>query len=100
MEQNIVFNEEIPFRVRQADREERCALLRVVVLTLREGPGQLKHALRVTITEENNSELLYVLEMNEEEFQTLKMDQGIFVDFAAFPVHMVEALNSCMAEAK
>ena len=35
--------------------------------------------------------------MNEEEFQGLKDDQSILVDFSTFPAKLVELLEKCIA---
>ena len=40
---------------------------------------------RAQLTDETDPFFLYTLRITEEEFQTLKIDQSILVDFAEFP---------------
>jgi spindle assembly abnormal protein 6 len=49
------------------------------------------------LSSENNSFFLHTLEVSEEDFQSLKLEQGILVDFANFPGKIISLLERCVA---
>jgi hypothetical protein len=49
------------------------------------------------LSNEEDLFFLHSLEVSEEEFQTLKVEQGILVDFANFPGKVVGLLERCIA---
>lgn len=53
--------------------------------------------LRLSLSSEDDLLFLHTLEVNEEDFQTLKADQGILVDFGSFPQKVVSLLQKCLA---
>ena len=48
------------------------------------------------ITNELDPIFLYSLEVNEDDFQSLKVDQYLLVDFATFPYKFIELLEQCI----
>ena len=58
-------------------------------------PGALQ-TLRLSLSSEDDLLFLHTLEVNEEDFQTLKADQGILVDFTSFPQKVVSLLQKCL----
>lgn len=56
----------------------------------------LVQVLRVQITNELDPFFLYSLEVNEDDFQSLKVDQCLLVDFATFPYKFIELLEQCI----
>lgn len=48
------------------------------------------------LTDESDPFFLYTLKISEEEFQTVKADQSILVDFAEFPSKFLELLRQCL----
>ena len=48
------------------------------------------------ITNELDPIFLYSLEVNEDDFQSLKVDQCLLVDFATFPYKFIELLEQCI----
>ena len=49
--------------------------------------------LRVQITSEEDPFFLHSLEVSEEDFQTLKVEQSLLVDFSTFPSKLIELLQ-------
>lgn len=56
--------------------------------------------LRIHISSEADHFFLHTLEVSEEEFQSLKVEQGILVDFGNFPGKIISLLERCMAPAE
>ncbi len=53
--------------------------------------------LRIHLSSEEDLFLLHTLEFSEEEFQALKAEQGILVDFGNFPGKIIGLLERCIA---
>lgn len=53
--------------------------------------------LRITLSSESDLTFLHTLEVSEEDFQSLKNEQGILVDFASFPGKIISLLEKCIA---
>jgi spindle assembly abnormal protein 6 len=53
--------------------------------------------LRIHISSEDDPYFLHTLEVTEDEFQCLKADQGILVDFASFPGKLISLLERCIS---
>lgn len=51
--------------------------------------------LRIYISSETDLNFLHTLEVSEEDFQSLKLEQGILVDFASFPGKIISLLEKC-----
>jgi hypothetical protein len=53
--------------------------------------------LRIHVSSEEDPYFLHTLEVTEDEFQSLKAEQGILVDFASFPGKIISLLERCIA---
>ena len=51
--------------------------------------------LRIELTSEEELFFMHALEVTEEDFLTLKADQGILVDFLGFPEKVASLLERC-----
>jgi hypothetical protein len=60
-------------------------------------PCPCPQILRVHISSEDDPYFLHTLEVSEEEFQSLKAEQGILVDFANFPTKLISLLEKCLS---
>lgn len=56
---------------------------------------QFSQILRIHISNDEDSFFLHSLEVSEEDFQSLKNEQGILVDFASFPLKVITLLDRC-----
>ena len=59
--------------------------------------GALRQILRILLSSEEDLQFLYTLEVSEEDFQALKAEQGILVDFENFPGKVMTLLQKCAA---
>lgn len=57
----------------------------------------LLQILRVHISSDSDLYFLHSLEVSEEDFQSLKNEQGILVDFASFPGKIITLLDKCIS---
>lgn len=56
----------------------------------------LLQVLRIHVSSEEDPYFLHTLEVTEDDFQCLKADQGILVDFASFPGKIISLLERCI----
>lgn len=52
----------------------------------------------IRLTDDTDPFFLYNLVISEEDFQSLKLQQGLLVDFLAFPQKFIDLLQQCMQE--
>ncbi|XP_025053098.1 spindle assembly abnormal protein 6 homolog isoform X3 [Alligator sinensis] len=57
-----------------------------------------KRDLVVQLTDDTDPFFLYNLVISEEDFQSLKFQQGLLVDFSAFPQRFIDLLQQCIQE--
>ncbi|NWI90283.1 SAS6 protein, partial [Pitta sordida] len=57
-----------------------------------------KKDLAVRLTDDTDPFFLYNLVISEEDFQSLKSQQGLLVDFSAFPQKFIDLLQQCIEE--
>lgn len=96
----VLFEESVPVHVKQPEREEQREELQVrisLTSTRRGNHVATTRVLRVQVTNEANPFFLHSLEVDEEGFQALKVDQSILVDFGDFPARIIELLEACIA---
>lgn len=56
----------------------------------------MPQVLRIHASSEDDPYFLHTLEVTEDDFQCLKADQGILVDFASFPGKIISLLERCI----
>ncbi|MEQ2186197.1 Spindle assembly abnormal protein 6, partial [Goodea atripinnis] len=54
--------------------------------------------LLVKLTDDTDPYFLFTLPISEEDFQSLKVQQGLLIDFASFPQKFIDLLNLCSLE--
>nr|XP_046246760.1 spindle assembly abnormal protein 6 homolog [Scatophagus argus] len=93
-----LFSKVLHVNVRCRDCEERKANIRVSIeLQMTTSPGH-KRDLLVKLTDDIDPYFLFNLSMSEEDFQSLKVQQGLLIDFASFPQKFIDLLNLCYSE--
>lgn len=93
-----LFNKRLQVHVKCKDCEERRGNIRVgIELQLTTNPVH-KRDLLVRLTDDTDPYFLYNLAISEEDFQSLKVQQGLLVDFASFPQKFIDLLNQCILE--
>ncbi|CAM5146273.1 unnamed protein product [Natator depressus] len=78
--------------------EERRADVRLTVETCTSSSPIHKKELTVRITDDADPLFLYSLAIGEEDFQSLKSQQGLLIDFSAFPQKFIDLLEQCILE--
>ncbi|XP_069785193.1 spindle assembly abnormal protein 6 homolog isoform X2 [Narcine bancroftii] len=58
----------------------------------------LKQDLTIRLTDDTDPFFLFNLTISEEDFQSLKNQQGLLVEFSAFPQRFIELLDQCIRE--
>ncbi|KAK9808849.1 hypothetical protein WJX72_005003 [[Myrmecia] bisecta] len=86
----------VPVLLQQADREEQTGELTVRILSGVNRNNHNSRILRIHLSSEDDLFFLHTLEVSEEEFQSLKVEQGILVDFANFPGKIIVMLEKCI----
>ncbi|XP_022625463.1 spindle assembly abnormal protein 6 homolog [Seriola dumerili] len=95
-----LFSKVLQVNVRCRDCEERKANIRVTIeLQLTTSPVH-KRDLLVRLTDDLDPYFLFNLSISEEDFQSLKVQQGLLIDFASFPQKFIDLLNLCYSEQK
>ncbi|KAM3876236.1 spindle assembly abnormal protein 6 homolog [Diretmus argenteus] len=93
-----LFNKVLLVNVRCKDCEDRKANIRVTIeLQLTTSPIH-KRDLLVRLTDDVDPYFLFNLSISEEDFQSLKVQQGLLIDFASFPQKFIDLLNLCISE--
>uniref|UniRef100_A0A8C3P4I6 Spindle assembly abnormal protein 6 homolog n=1 Tax=Chrysemys picta bellii TaxID=8478 RepID=A0A8C3P4I6_CHRPI len=76
----------------------RRADIRLTVETCTSSSPIHKKELTVRITDDADPLFLYSVAIGEEDFQSLKSQQGLLVDFSAFPQKFIDLLEQCILE--
>eukprot|EP00898_Chlorokybus_atmophyticus_P008306 jgi/Chlat1/8477/Chrsp80S07883 len=93
---SVVFEGNVQVQVTRVGCEDRLEELTVRIAVGQSSASPNLKALRVRITNEADAFFLHTLEVGEEDFQTLKAEQSILVDFTTFPSKFVELLQLCI----
>ncbi|KAL3143105.1 hypothetical protein ABBQ38_003378 [Trebouxia sp. C0009 RCD-2024] len=86
----------LPVLVKQNDREEQTNELTVRILSGVNRNNHNSRILRIHLSSDEDLFFLHTLEVSEEEFQSLKVEQGILVDFGNFPGKVITLLQKCI----
>ncbi|XP_061095155.1 spindle assembly abnormal protein 6 homolog isoform X2 [Conger conger] len=93
-----LFNKSLQVQVKCKDCEDRRTSVRVIIELLLTTSPVHKRDLVVRLTDDTDPYFLYNLAISEEDFQSLKVQQGLLVDFSAFPQKFIDLLNQCISE--
>mmetsp|Transcript_27233 Transcript_27233/g.71776 ORF Transcript_27233/g.71776 Transcript_27233/m.71776 type:complete len:485 (+) Transcript_27233:75-1529(+) len=86
----------VPLRIHESGREERTSPVLISVSIESDTRAASRQQLMCfRLTDETDPFFLYCLRITEEEFQSVKAEQSILVDFAEFPSKFVELLQCC-----
>ncbi|XP_078074332.1 spindle assembly abnormal protein 6 homolog [Mustelus asterias] len=93
-----LFSETVRVLARCKDCEERRTTIRVTVELHCASNPVYKKDLVVRLTDDIDPFFLYNLIITEEDFQSLKHQQGLLIDFSAFPQKFIDLLQQCIQE--
>ncbi|CAG9461831.1 unnamed protein product [Pedinophyceae sp. YPF-701] len=93
----VVYEHPVPVRLKSPDQALRTeeATMRISLGKTKGGHGQ--QVLVLQLSSELDPYFLHSMEVTEDDFQHLKADQGILVDFSTFPGKMIELLELCIS---
>ncbi|XP_060088242.1 spindle assembly abnormal protein 6 homolog [Heteronotia binoei] len=98
MASESLFSRLVLVQVKGQGCEERRINVRVSVeLQSTSNPIHRKDLI-VRLTEDSDPFFLYNLVISEEDFQSLKLQQSLLVDFSAFPQRFIDLLQQCIEE--
>ncbi len=60
--------------------------------------SQTRQLIDIQITDETDPQVLYAVEIGEQEFHTLKQEQSLLIEFQQFPQKFFEMLDYCISE--
>ncbi|XP_075997719.1 spindle assembly abnormal protein 6 homolog [Genypterus blacodes] len=93
-----LFSKLLQVNIRSKDSDERKENIRVTIeLHLTTSPVHRRDLL-VRLTDDSDPYFLFNLSISEEDFQSLKVQQGLLIDFASFPQKFIDLLNLCFSE--
>lgn len=93
---STLFWKQVPFIYKTAEREDVREKFTVRILTGLTKTNHNLKVLRIHISTEADLLFLHTLEVTEDDFQSLKADQGILVDFSHFPEKLITLLEKCI----
>ncbi|XP_025109609.1 spindle assembly abnormal protein 6 homolog [Pomacea canaliculata] len=93
-----LFSKRLPVIFKSHDREDRrgSVFLKMEVQAL--SAPLTRKELVVRLTDDKDLFFLYTLRLGEEDFQSLKSQQGLLVDYGAFPQKFIDLLEMCLQE--
>ncbi|KAM9242437.1 spindle assembly abnormal protein 6 homolog [Dugong dugon] len=94
----VLFQQLVPLQVKCKDCEERRLSVRVSIELLSVSNPVHRKDLVIRLTDDTDPFFLYNLIISEEDFQSLKFQQGLLVDFLAFPQKFIDLLQQCTQE--
>ncbi|XP_061635529.1 spindle assembly abnormal protein 6 homolog isoform X2 [Phyllopteryx taeniolatus] len=93
-----MFSKVVQVTVRCRDCDERKAHIRVTVELQASKSGVHKRDLVVRLTDDTDPYFLFNLTLCQEDFQSLKVQQGLLIEFTSFPEKLIELLHQCQSE--
>ncbi|KAM6168290.1 spindle assembly abnormal protein 6 homolog [Erethizon dorsatum] len=94
----VLFQQLIPLQVKCKECEERRISVRVSIELQSVSNPVHRKDLVIRLTDDTDPFFLYNLVISEEDFQSLKFQQGLLVDFLAFPQKFIDLLQQCAQE--
>lgn len=94
----VLFQQLVPLLVKCKDCEERRVSVRVSIELQSVSNPVHRKDLVIRLTDDTDPFFLYNLIISEEDFQSLKFQQGLLVDFLAFPQKFIDLLQQCTQE--
>jgi len=96
---DVLFNSDIMVVIKTNDNAERRKTLHATVSEKSVSSSHSKE-IQIQLTDSQDSFFYYSLRLAEDDFQNLKSQQGLLVDFASFPSMLVQLLDKCLEESR
>ncbi|KTG35814.1 hypothetical protein cypCar_00020688 [Cyprinus carpio] len=94
----LLFNKRLQVFVKNRDTDERRSVIRISIELLPSSSPVHRKDLVVRLTDDTDLYFLYNLVISEEDFQSLKVQQGLLIDFTSFPQKFIDLLEQCISE--
>ncbi|XP_024607061.1 spindle assembly abnormal protein 6 homolog isoform X2 [Neophocaena asiaeorientalis asiaeorientalis] len=94
----VLFQHLVPLQVKCKDCEERRVSIRLSIELQSVSNPVHRKDLVIRLTDDTDPFFLYNLVISEEDFQSLKFQQGLLIDFSAFPQKFIDLLQQCTQE--
>ncbi|XP_064387182.1 spindle assembly abnormal protein 6 homolog [Halichondria panicea] len=93
-----LFDKTVSVGIQSSDRDDRQTTIGITVLLNTVTTPIHKKELLIRLTDDSDPFFLFTLALGEGDFQGLKSQQGLLVDFSAFPQKFIDLLELCIAE--
>lgn len=93
-----LYAKKLPVTIRIQEHEDRKSTIQVAIEVSHPTPSISRKELVVRLTDEKDPFFLFTLRLAEDDFQGLKVQQGLLVDFGAFPQKFIDLLELCLHE--
>lgn len=93
-----LYSKKLPLTIRIQDHEDRKSLIQITVELCHLTTPLARKELIIRLTDEKDLFFLFTLRLSAEDFQGLKVQQGLLVDFGAFPQKFIDLLELCIQE--
>ncbi|XP_061535451.1 spindle assembly abnormal protein 6 homolog isoform X2 [Phycodurus eques] len=93
-----IFRKVVQVNIRCRDCDERKAHICVTIDLVSRKSAVHKRDLQVRLTDDTDPFFLYNLILSEEDFQSLKIQQGLVFEFISFPKKLIDLLHQCQSE--
>ncbi|XP_051551431.1 spindle assembly abnormal protein 6 homolog [Myxocyprinus asiaticus] len=94
----LLFNKRLQVLVKSKDTDERRSVIRISIELQSTSNPVHRRDLVVRLTDDTDLYFLYNLVISEEDFQSLKVQQGLLIDFTSFPQKFIDLLEQCISE--
>uniref|UniRef100_A0A9J8CBI1 Spindle assembly abnormal protein 6 homolog n=1 Tax=Cyprinus carpio carpio TaxID=630221 RepID=A0A9J8CBI1_CYPCA len=94
----LLFNKRLQVLVKNKDTDERRSVIRISIELQPSSNPVHRKDLVVRLTDDSDFYFLYNLVISEEDFQSLKVQQGLLIDFTSFPQKFIDLLEQCISE--
>ncbi|XP_026091421.1 spindle assembly abnormal protein 6 homolog [Carassius auratus] len=94
----LLFNKRLQVLVKNRDTDERRTVIRISIELQPSSSPVHRKDLVVRLTDDSDFYFLYNLVISEEDFQSLKVQQGLLIDFTSFPQKFIDLLEQCISE--
>ncbi|KAM9109720.1 spindle assembly abnormal protein 6 homolog isoform 2-T2 [Megaptera novaeangliae] len=94
----VLFQHLVPLQVKCKDCEDRRVSIRLSIELQSVSNPVHRKDLVIRLTDDTDPFFLYNLVISEEDFQSLKLQQGLLIDFSAFPQKFIDLLQQCTQE--
>ncbi|PNF17205.1 hypothetical protein B7P43_G06592 [Cryptotermes secundus] len=95
---DVIYSELQRIFMKSKGKEDRTKLLKLVVCYVTVVSPVSEKSLSIQITDDDDPFMLYTLVISEVDFQAIKEQQGLLVEYDKFPQQMIKLLHFCNSD--